>query len=80
MIGAWALGLAHCELRPIPTPQFPIPNPQSPIPIIPLNKVLKNQYSKKFIDLVGLLLEIHEKNRPDFIHLEEIMKGWENNE
>ena len=45
-----------------------------------LNKVLKNQYSKKFIDLVGLLLEIHEKNRPDFIHLEEIMKGWENNE
>ena len=39
-----------------------------------LNNILKNKYSKNFIDLVGLMLEIHEKNRPDFIQLEEIMK------
>ena len=44
-----------------------------------LDKTLGNRYSKKFIDLIGLLLEIHEKNRPDFIHLEEIMKDWEDN-
>ena len=43
-----------------------------------LNNTLKNKYSKNFIDLVGLMLEIHEKNRPDFIQLEEIMKKWDN--
>ena len=43
-----------------------------------LNNILKNKYSKNFIDLVGLMLEIHEKNRPDFIQLEEIMKKWDN--
>ena len=41
-----------------------------------LNKSLENKYSQKFIDLIGLLLEIHEQNRPDFIQLEEMMKEW----
>ena len=45
-----------------------------------LDKNLGNNYSNKFIDLVTLLLEIHEKNRPDFIQLEEMMKNWEINE
>ena len=44
-----------------------------------LDKTLGKHYSTKFIDLIELLLEIHEKNRPDFIHLEEIMKDWEDN-
>ena len=42
-----------------------------------LDKTLGKHYSKKFIDLIELLLEIHEKNRPDFIRLEEIIKDWE---
>ena len=42
-----------------------------------LSKTLGKNYSQKFIDLVGLLLEIHEKNRPDFIQLEEIIKEFE---
>ena len=41
-----------------------------------LDKNLGNNYSKKFIDLVSSLLEIHEKNRPDFVELEKIMKKW----
>ena len=45
-----------------------------------LDKSLGKNYSNKFIDLVTLLLEIHEKNRPDFIQLEEMMKNWEINE
>ena len=45
-----------------------------------LDKNFGNNYSKKFIDLVSSLLEIHEKNRPDFIQLEEMMKDWELNE
>ena len=44
-----------------------------------LDKMIGNKYSKKFIDLVAMLLEIYEKNRPDFIQLEEIMKDWEDN-
>ena len=39
-----------------------------------LKKVLGKKYSNKFIDLLRLMLEIHEKNRPDFIELEEIVK------
>ena len=39
-----------------------------------LKKVLNKEYSNKFIYLLGLMLEIHEKNRPDFIELEEIIK------
>ena len=45
-----------------------------------LDKNLGNNYSNKFIELVSSLLEIHEKNRPDFIQLEEMMKDWELNE
>ena len=44
-----------------------------------LDKTLGKHYSKKFVDLIELLLEIHEKNRPDFIRLEEIIKDWEIN-
>ena len=39
-----------------------------------MDKSLGNNYSNKFIGLVTLLLGIHEKNRPDFIQLEEMMK------
>jgi len=31
-MGDGGLGIGHCGLPPIPTPQSPIPNPQSPIP------------------------------------------------
>ena len=45
-----------------------------------VKKYLKNnlgkKYSNKFIDLLCLMLEIHEKNRPDFVELEEIIKKW----
>ena len=44
-----------------------------------LDKMIGNKYSKKFIDLVAMLLEIYEKNRPDFIQLEEIMNNWDIN-
>ena len=45
-----------------------------------LDKMLKDKYSKKFIDFVGMLLEIHEKNRPDFIQLEKMVNDLDNNE
>ncbi len=41
-----------------------------------LEKILKGKYSSKFINLIGSMLEIHEKNRPDFIELDKIMKKW----
>ena len=42
-----------------------------------LNKTFKDKYSGKFIDLLSMLLEIHENKRPDFIDLEKITKEWE---
>ena len=41
-----------------------------------LEKLLRGKYSQKFLSLLGSMLEIHEKNRPDFIELEKIMKKW----
>jgi serine/threonine protein kinase len=41
-----------------------------------LDKLLKQKYSPKFLSLLYSMLEIHEKNRPDFIELEKIMKKW----
>ena len=43
-----------------------------------INKLLRNKYSSKFIQLLCTMIEIHEKNRPDFIELEKIMKNWKN--
>ena len=43
-----------------------------------INKMLKNKYSHRFIKLLCTMIEIHEKNRPDFIELEEIMRNWKN--
>ena len=42
-----------------------------------INKLLKNKYSNKFIKLLCTMIEIHERNRPDFIELENIMNNWE---
>ena len=41
-----------------------------------LDKLLKGKYSQKFMNLLISMIEIHEKNRPDFIELEKIMKKW----
>ena len=41
-----------------------------------IDKLLKGKYSQKFLSLLYSMLEIHEKNRPDFIELEKIMKKW----
>ena len=41
-----------------------------------LNKLLKGKYSQKFLSLLISMLEIHEKNRPDFIELEKTMNNW----
>ena len=41
-----------------------------------LEKTFKHKYSRKFIDLLSLLLEIYENQRPDFIDLEKILKKW----
>jgi tRNA A-37 threonylcarbamoyl transferase component Bud32 len=41
-----------------------------------LDKMFKNKYSQKFIDLLSMLLEIHENKRPDFIDLEKIIQNW----
>ena len=41
-----------------------------------LEKLLKGRYSQKFISLLNSMLEIHEKNRPDFVELEKIMQNW----
>ena len=38
--------------------------------------LLQNRYSKKFIDLLSLMLEINENNRPDFLEMERIMNVW----
>jgi serine/threonine protein kinase len=38
-----------------------------------IDKTLKNKYSKKFIDLIISMLEIHEEKRPDFIELQKIV-------
>ena len=38
-----------------------------------LEKMFNNKYSNKFIDLLYMLLEIHENKRPDFIDLEKIL-------
>ena len=43
-----------------------------------INKLLRSKYSKKFIDLLCTMIEIHEKNRPDFIELEKIIQNWKN--
>jgi hypothetical protein len=45
-----------------------------------LDKMLGDKYSKKFIEFVAVLLEIHEKNRPDFIQLEHMIKDLDVNE
>ena len=41
-----------------------------------LDKLLKGKYSQKFLSLLISMLEIHEKNRPDFIELEKTMNDW----
>ena len=41
-----------------------------------LDKLLKGKYSHKFISLLTSMLEIHEKNRPDFVELEKTMQKW----
>ena len=38
--------------------------------------LLQNQYSKKFIDLLSLILEINENNRPDFLEMERTKNVW----
>ena len=38
-----------------------------------VNKYLNNKYSQKYINLLISMLQIDEKNRPDFIELEKIM-------
>ena len=38
-----------------------------------IENTLKNNYSKKFINLIISMLEIHEENRPDFLELEKIV-------
>ena len=39
-----------------------------------LEKLLRGKYSQKFLSLLVSMLEIHEKNRPDFIELEKIVE------
>jgi hypothetical protein len=41
-----------------------------------LEHLLKGKYSRKFISLLSSMLEIYEKNRPDFIELDKIMRKW----
>ena len=41
-----------------------------------INQIFCNKYSSKFIKLLCSMLEIYEKNRPDFKELENIMKNW----
>ncbi len=41
-----------------------------------LDKMFKDRYSNKLIDLLSLLLEIHENKRPDFIDLEKMIQDW----
>ena len=39
-----------------------------------IRKHLKKSFSEKFIGILNIMLQIEEKNRPDFIELEEILK------
>ena len=41
-----------------------------------VHKVIKNKYSEKFIEFLISMLEIHEKNRPDFVQLEKNLSIW----
>ena len=41
-----------------------------------LNKMFRDRYSSKFINLLCMLLEIHENKRPDFIDLETFLKDY----
>ena len=38
--------------------------------------LLKNNYSQHFINLLCLMLDINEENRPDFLEMERILKYW----
>ena len=39
-----------------------------------MEKYIKNRYSKSITDLLFTMLQLEEKNRPDFIELESIIK------
>ena len=39
-----------------------------------VEKYLKNRYSKNFVDILFSMLQVEEKDRPDFIELENIIK------
>ena len=41
-----------------------------------INKCIGRKYSKKFVELIENMLEINERNRPDFIELEKKMENW----
>jgi serine/threonine protein kinase len=41
-----------------------------------IKKSLEKKYSKRFIELIENMLEINERNRPDFIQLEKKLKEW----
>ena len=41
-----------------------------------LNKTLSSRYSQKLINILHLMLQIEEKNRPDFILLEDAIKKY----
>ena len=38
--------------------------------------LLKKNYSQHFINLLCLMLDINEENRPDFLEMERILKYW----
>ena len=39
-------------------------------------ELLKKNYSQHFINLLCLMLDINEENRPDFLEMERILKYW----
>lgn len=39
-----------------------------------MEKYIKNRYSKNITDLLFTMLQLEEKNRPDFIELESMVK------
>ena len=41
-----------------------------------IKKSLEKKYNKRFIELIENMLEINERNRPDFIQLEKKLKEW----
>ena len=41
-----------------------------------INQCIGRKYSKNFVELVENMLEINERNRPDFIELEKKMENW----